>query len=63
LKGDFFNKNDNLSEFLENFLNVDYTKENIKKILKNVDISNYILNSNNKDFASLLEEGILNLKM
>ncbi|MDV3173735.1 MAG: lipoate protein ligase C-terminal domain-containing protein [Candidatus Phytoplasma stylosanthis] len=63
LKGDFFNKNDNLSEFLENFLNVEYTKENIKKILQNVDISNYILNSNNKDFAYLLEEGILNLKM
>ncbi|KAB8121812.1 MAG: lipoate-protein ligase A [Candidatus Phytoplasma cynodontis] len=56
LTGDFFNKHENLSFFLEKFENIIYNRENIKKISENIDISEYILNASNKDFFDLLEE-------
>jgi lipoate-protein ligase A len=59
LKGDFFHKEDNLSQFTEKFVNIYYRKEDLKTVLKNNNISDYILNANNKDLLNLLEEGLL----
>ncbi|AYJ01233.1 lipoate--protein ligase [Candidatus Phytoplasma ziziphi] len=58
-KGDFFHKENNLSEFLEKFVNVSYNKKSLQELLKNIDIKNYIIDASNKDLLSLLEEGIL----
>ncbi|WAN63068.1 Lipoate-protein ligase A [Candidatus Phytoplasma rubi] len=57
-KGDFFHKENNLSEFLEKFINVSYNKKSLKELLKNIDIKNYIIDASNEDLLSLLEEGI-----
>lgn len=59
LNGDFFHKEDNLELFTVYFKDVLYNKENLQKILNQVDINDYILNANNKDFLNLLETGIL----
>ncbi|RAM57653.1 lipoate--protein ligase [Candidatus Phytoplasma oryzae] len=60
LTGDFFHNSDqSLSFFLDKFKNIFYNKENIKKIAENININDYILNAENKDFFSLLEEGVL----
>ncbi|WCA22420.1 lipoate--protein ligase [Candidatus Phytoplasma oryzae] len=59
LTGDFFNKYESLSFFLEKFKGIIYNKENIKKLSENLNVADYILNSNNKDFFSLLEDGSL----
>ncbi|MBP3059205.1 hypothetical protein FEF22_000160 [Texas Phoenix palm phytoplasma] len=59
LIGDFFHKEDNLSFFIEKFHNIKYNEKSLKKVLNQVDINDYILNANNKDFLSLLKEGIL----
>ncbi|WP_341266781.1 lipoate--protein ligase [Candidatus Phytoplasma fraxini] len=59
LKGDFFHKEDNLTEFLNNFINVLYNKQTLQNILKKVNIEDYIVNATNEDFLSLLEQGIL----
>ncbi|QTX02593.1 lipoate-protein ligase A [Candidatus Phytoplasma luffae] len=61
LKGDFFHKKDNSLEFLAQFENIPYTQRSLREISKKIDISDYILNSNNKDFFDLLETGILDL--
>ncbi|WP_284928135.1 lipoate--protein ligase [Candidatus Phytoplasma sp. AldY-WA1] len=58
-KGDFFHKENNLSEFLEKFINVSYNKKSLQELLKNIDIKNYIIDASNEDLLSLLEEGTL----
>ncbi|CCV64228.1 Lipoate protein ligase A [Alteracholeplasma palmae J233] len=61
LKGDFFHKQDNLSEFTEKFRRIPYTKEGIKNVLDTVSISDYIIDADNNDIYELLQEGIITL--
>ncbi|MDO8167909.1 lipoate--protein ligase [Candidatus Phytoplasma melaleucae] len=59
LAGDFFGKEDNLSEFTNYFVNIPYTSESLKKILRVINIQDYILNACNEDFLFLFKKGIL----
>ncbi|MGE9276703.1 MAG: lipoate--protein ligase [Candidatus Phytoplasma pruni] len=59
LRGDFFHKEDNLSLFIDPFIDVYYRKEDLEKVLKTHNIGDFILNANNQDLLSLLEEGLL----
>lgn len=58
IKGDFFDIKD-LSTLEAQFINQDYTKENISKILQKVDISSYILDVDVDAFHQLLLSGTL----
>ncbi|MFP7699572.1 lipoate--protein ligase [Candidatus Phytoplasma pyri] len=59
LVGDFFHKSDNLQLFIEKFEGSLYSLKFLEKILAQNDISEYILDASNKDFISLLKEGIV----
>ncbi|MDV3166935.1 MAG: lipoate--protein ligase [Vigna little leaf phytoplasma] len=59
LTGDFFHKEDNLEQFTNHFLGIFYNKKSLEHILNQINIGDYILDANNKDFLALLEGGIL----
>ncbi len=58
LQGDFFDTKD-LSSFEALFIHQDYTKENIRNILKSHDIREYILDVDRQAFEALLLSGTL----
>ena len=55
LKGDFFEIK-NIEEFYENFIGINFNKAEFEKVLENININNYILNSNNNDFINIIFE-------
>lgn len=55
LKGDFFEIK-NIEEFYENFIGINFNKSEFEKVLENININNYILNSNNNDFINIIFE-------
>lgn len=55
LKGDFFEIK-NIEEFCRNFIEINFNKVEFEKVLENININNYILNSNNNDFINMIFE-------
>lgn len=53
INGDFFEIN-NLFDFCECFKGIEFNKEELLKVLDKVNISDYILNSNNKDLIKMI---------
>lgn len=58
IKGDFFDLNP-IDRFEVNFEGLKYNQDEIKKVLEQVEISNFILDANNEEFLRLLSKGIV----
>lgn len=56
LSGDFFSLKDT-SLLINRLINISYQKDEIYAILKDVDVSDFILGLNNKEFISLITKG------
>jgi lipoate-protein ligase A len=60
LKGDFFHKEEKkLQFFLSHFKNINFNKEQLRKIKNIIKIEDYIFNAKNEEFFSFLEENTL----
>lgn len=55
--GDFFTLND-IETILNEFINLEYTKENIEKVINKYNISEYIIGLDNDTFINLLSGGL-----
>lgn len=58
IQGDFFDINP-LDTFEVKFDNIDYTEEAIDKVLKEINIKDYVLDADNESFKTLLLSGII----